>query len=231
MNRPLKPEDVTEWIDMYLSDELNQDERAVFEAALLDDDHLAAQMDEQIQARNLLVKIFQEERLRDDIRKFGHQEHRRLILKNVLKYSSAACLVVFLGMSFLLSSLPVFPDSENDFTVVRSADESVMRADRRLVFDRFFSGQAHIAEGEYALAVANFEKVLEEEDLRSYFREAAEWHLLVAYLKSGRLNNADELYTKFANCSDCEYEVSKLNRWKIWLQIQYSKAVSHDDKA
>lgn len=228
MNRPLKPEDVTEWMDKYLSDELSPEERVFFEAVLLEDDSLAAQLEEQIQARNMLAKIFQEERLREEIRKFGRQENRRILRRNILKYSSAACLVVFLGIFFLLNSLPVFPDSENDFTVVRGADESVMRSDRRMVFDSFFSGQAHIAEGEYALAATNFEQVLQEEDLRPYFREAAEWHLLVAYLKSGKLNKANELYSKFASCTDCEYEVSSINRWKIWLQIKYSQAVSQD---
>lgn len=226
MNRPSKPEEITEWIDRYLSDEMLVEERDFFEAALLEDYQLAAQLEEQMHARNVLDVIFSEEKLRAELRTIQTEEKRRRLLHRVWRYSAAACIVLVGSAFFLLNSLPVFPDSENDFTVIRGADESVMRPDRRLVFDRFFAGQAHIAEGQYAFAVKDFELVLEEQDLRSYFREAAEWHLAVAYLKSGSLTKANELYNRFANCDKCEYEVSRINRWKIWLQIQYSRALS-----
>ncbi len=226
MKRPLNPEEITEWIDRYISDEMERQERTHFEAALLEDYDLAAQLEEQVYARNLLQQVFQEEKLRGQIKAFQKQEKREVLFKAVLKYTAAACLMIMTTLSFLLTSMPVFPDSENDFTVIRGEDESIMRPDRKVVFDRFFAGQAHIAEGRYAAAVRDFEQVLEEKDLRSYFREAAEWHLIVAYLKSGSLSKANELYKQFNMCTDCEYEVSKLNRWKIWLQIQYSRALS-----
>lgn len=226
MNRPTKPEDITEWIDRYLSNEMSDPEQKHFEAAILEDYVLASQLDEQISARNLLTKIFREEHLRAEIRGFQLQERKQTLLRKVWRYTAAACVLIVTGSFFLLTSLPVFPDSENDFTVIRGTDESIMRPDRKIVFDRFFAGQAHIAEGQYGLAVKNFEMVLEENDLRPYFREAAEWHLVVAYLKSGELSQAAELYDRFSNCSDCEYEVSRVNRWKIWLQIQYSRALS-----
>ncbi len=226
MKRPLNPEEITEWIDRYISGEMESQERIHFEAALLEDYDLAAQLEEQVYARNLLERVFQEEKLRGQIKTFQKQEKREVFFKAVLKYSVAACLLIITTFSFLLTSMPVFPDSENDFTVIRGEDESIMRPDRKVVFDRFFAGQAHIAEGQYAAAVRDFEQVLEEKDLRSYFREAAEWHLVVAYLKSGSLSKANDLYRQFNTCNDCEYEVSKLNRWKIWLQIQYSRALS-----
>lgn len=226
MNRPTNPEDITEWIDKYISNEMSDPEREIFEAAILEDYALAAQLEEQIYARNLLIKIFKEERLREEIKGFQRKEKKQHIFRQFLRYSAAACILIVGGAFFLLKSLPVFPDSENDFTVIRGADESVMRPDRKIIFDRFFAGQAHIAEGQYGLAVVNFEQVLNEKDLRSYFREAAEWHLVVAYLKSGSLQKANELFIRFNNCTDCEYEVSRINRWKIWLQIQASMALS-----
>ncbi len=226
MERPRNPEEVTEWIDRYISGEMDGQECTHFEAAVLEDYDLAAQLEEQICARNLLEKVFQEERLRGQIRAFQKQEKKEVFVRKLVKYTAAACLVIMTGLSFMITSMPVFPDSENDFTVIRGEDESVMRPDRKVVFDRFFDGQAHIAEGQYASAVKDFEQVLGEEDLRSYFREAAEWHLIVAYLKSGNLNKANDLYKQFNNCTGCEYEVSKLNRWKIWLQIQCSRALS-----
>ena len=226
MKRPQNPEEITDWIDRYISGEMEDQERMHFEAAILEDYDLAAQLEEQVCARNLLEKVFQEERLRGQIRAFQRQEKREVLFRTIVKYTAAACLIVMTGLSFLVTSMPVFPDSENDFTVIRGEDESIMRPDRKVVFDRFFAGQAHIAEGQYASAVKDFEQVLEEQDLRSYFREAAEWHLVVAYLKSGSLSKANDLYKQFNNCTDCEYEVSRLNRWKIWLQIQYSRAFS-----
>ncbi|GAA4439289.1 hypothetical protein GCM10023091_21250 [Ravibacter arvi] len=226
MKKPGTPEDITDWIDQYLSDAMSCDERRHFEAAVLEDNGLAGQLEEQAVARNILHEVFTEEKLRNQIRILQRQERRWTIYRRVLKYAGAACVIAVSCLSFLLTSLPVFPDSENDFTVIRGADESVMRPDRRAVFDRFFAGQAHIAEGQYAAAVGDFETVLENQDLRSYFREAAEWHLVVAYLKSGSLSKADQLYRQFNECQDCEYQVSKVNRWKIWLQIQYSRALS-----
>lgn len=226
MKRPQNPEEITDWIDRYISGEMEDQERMHFEAAILEDYDLAAQLEEQVCARNLLEKVFQEERLRGQIRAFQRQEKREVLFRTIVKYTAAACLIIMTGLSFLVTSMPVFPDSENDFTVIRGEDESIMRPDRKVVFDRFFAGQAHIEEGQYASAVKDFEQVLEEQDLRSYFREAAEWHLVVAYLKSGSLSKANDLYKQFNNCTDCEYEVSRLNRWKIWLQIQYSRAFS-----
>lgn len=226
MNKPTKPEEITEWIDRYISEEMDSRERMLFEAALLEDYKLASQLEEQIYMRSVLEEVFIEERLRAQIKALQKEEKTQVFVRKLLKYSAVACVVLVACFSFLLNSLPVFPDSENDFTVIRGADESVMRPDRRIVFDRFFAGQAHIAEGQYAAAVRDFELVLQEQDLRSYFREAAEWHLIVAYLKSGSLNKAGQLYQRFSNCKNCEYEVSRMNRWKIWLQIQYSRALS-----
>lgn len=226
MNKPQNPGEITEWIDRYISGKMNSIERDHFEAALLKDYHLALQLEEQIQAREMLDKLFMEERLRDQIKTMQRKDRRIQVFQRMGRYVAAASILVICALTILVNSNPVFPDSENDFTVIRSADESVIQPERRLVFDHFFAGQAHLAEGEYALAVRNFENVLEEEDLRPYFREAAQWHLAIAYLKSGNIKKADSIYTQFKNCESCVYHVSGLNRFKIWLQINYARSKS-----
>jgi len=226
MNKPLNPGEITEWVDRYISGTMNKIEREHFEAALLDDYYLATQLEEQIQARELLDQLFLEERLRDQIREMQKNDRRKQVVQRVSRYAAAAIVLFVCTLSILINSNPVFPDSENDFTVIRGADETVILPDRKMVFDHFFAGQAHLAEGEYSLAVKNFEQVLKEEDIRPYFKEAAQWHLVLAYLKNGNLEKADSVYTQFKNCDECVYQVSDLNRFKIWLQIHYARVKS-----
>ncbi len=114
------------------------------------------------------------------------------------------------------------PGAENDFNATRSPGNTVPDK-QRIAFQRFFDGQAHLAEGLNLLAVQDSEQVLRATDIRPYFREAAQWHLAVAYLKSGQPRRAAHVLNALTDCIDCEYPVSTLDRWKLRWQIQWAE--------
>lgn len=223
MKRPDNKEEQLEWIERYVLGKMSPDEVDYFESEAKKDPQLQKDMEDFQQTNQLIEEAFLEEGAISALKKLqsGDKQEEKSI--PLFRYLSIAAAVSILFIAYLSISLPDFPDSENDFTVVRSTNSTSMLPGQRAVFDQFFEGQAHIVEGQYVLAVRNFEKVLESDDLRPYFKEAAQWHLIVAYLKSGDLSRAQQLYKQFDNCMDCEYHVSTVTRWKIWWQINWQK--------
>jgi len=226
MKRPDNKMEEHEWIERYALGRMSVEENLHFEDELKKDVQLAQELKELQETYRLIKEAFLEESAISTIQRLQADDSG--ISKTVPLYRYfflAAASVTILFISYLSLSMPEFPDSENDFTVVRSTNATTMPPDQRIIFDQFFEGQAHIVEGQYVMAVRNFEKVLESDNLRPYFREAAQWHLIVAYLKSGDLARAQQLYKRFEDCVECEYQVSSVNRWKIWWQIHWKNLV------
>ena len=225
MKRPDNKLEEQEWIERYVLGKMAPDERLYFENEAHNDPKLRQEMKEFEHTQQLIEEALLEESALSTLRRLQASETKKGRIIPFFRYFSVAAAVAALFVAYLSISMPDFPDSENDFTVVRSTNATSMPPEQKKVFDEFFEGQAHIVEGQYVMAVRNFERVLESDDLRPYFREAAQWHLIVAYLKSGDLSRAQQLYKRFDNCVDCEYQVSPVNRWKIWWQIYWQKFV------
>jgi len=225
MKRPDNKLEEHEWIEQYVKGKMTSEEKSDFENEVRDDTELALEVKHFQRTHLLIEEAFLEEGALATIRSLQASDRKKEKTVHIFRYFSIAASISILFIAYLSLSMPEFPDSENDFTVVRSTNATSMSANQRAVFDQFFEGQAHIVEGQYVMAVRNFEKVLESDDLRPYFREAAQWHLIVAYMKSGDLSRAQKLYKNFDNCTDCEYQVSRVNRWKIWWQINLQKLV------
>lgn len=225
MKRPQVKSEEKDWIESYVLGKMSQDDSRHFEDEMAHDTKLAFEHKTQQKIHLFLQQAFLEESAMDTIKKLQRQDRRKVKLIPLYRLLAVAASVSVLFVAYLSLSIPEFPDSENDFTVVRSTNASSMPPGQRIVFDQFFDGQAHIVEGQYIMAVRNFENVLEAQNLRPYFREAAQWHLILAYLKSGDISRAKNLYEHFENCLDCEYQVSPINRWKIWWQIYWQKMV------
>jgi hypothetical protein len=226
MKRPTDKVEEQAWIERYLQGNMPHEEILFFENELTKDPELTHQMEQLKNIHQLLHEAFLQEQALNTLRELQLKErlrHKTFTFTRYVALAAAACIAFVAYLSF---SMARFPDSENDLTVVRGANTSSMPPEQRQVFDQFFEGQAHIVEGQYVLAVRNFETVLESNDLRPYFREAAEWHLIVAYLKSGDVSRAENLYKRFDDCLECEYHVSAINRWKIWWQINVQKLTS-----
>lgn len=223
MKRPNDKEEEQEWIEQYLLGKMTREESAAFEEELHKDNNLRIEMEKVKKVHHRFQEVFLEHQAIATIKRLQATDRRRTKVFTVFKYigfMAAACAAFIIYLSFSPSR---FPDSENDFTVVRKTNATTMSPQQRYIFNQFFEGQAHIAEGQYTLAIKNLEEVVNFNDLRPYFREAAQWHLAIAYLKSGNAARAEQLYHQFEDCMECEYPVSDVDRWKVWWQIQRAK--------
>lgn len=226
MKRPTDKQQEHEWIERYLNGQMTDDERAEVDAEMQADPTLQTEVIQLKRTHDLMNEAFLEQRAVAVLKRLQQQNRQRIQRIRLVSRS----LVGVAGVGFLLllylSFTPVvFPNSENDINVTRSLadDSSTLAVAQKRTFSQFFEGQAHLTEGQYALAVKNFEQVLRASDIRPYFREAAQWHLAVAYLKSGEPEKAERIYDQFRQCIDCEYPIKAVNRWKIWWQIKWAQ--------
>ena len=130
----------------------------------------------------------------------------------------AACLAFLLYLSFGSIQLP---PTDYDLQVMRDTDPIQMDTVQKVAFDAFFTGQAGMAEGKFNEATQHFEQVLKATQIRPYFREAAEWHLVVSCFKSGQYVKSEKYLTQLEACDACEYEVGRVEKWKVKWQLYW----------
>ncbi|MCP9767096.1 hypothetical protein EGI22_04185 [Lacihabitans sp. LS3-19] len=213
-----------EWIENFLLDRLSLEERSkVLEKIKIDPDFKTSV--ENYSKTHIFIKDMKlEEILKNKLVELQNKDRSQFVLKRRLKYFvSVASIAAIIFIVFLSGTEVVFPDTENDFNITRGIDTSAYTIEQKYAFSTFFDGQAHLAEGQYLLASQDFEKSLLVTNTRPYFREAAQWHLAVAYLKSEQVQKAEKIYTQLSDCDDCEYPVSKISKWKLWVKIQLKK--------
>ncbi|MBD2756901.1 PgaA family protein [Spirosoma validum] len=224
MKRPADKLDEQDWIERYLNDQMPADERTSVEAEMNADPDFREEVTSLKRTHEIMHEAFLQQRAIGRIKQLQHQAkyqtHRiRLVRRSMVSFATV-CVLFIAYLSFTPVS---FPDSENDFSVTRSlSDDSVVVAQKR-IFEQFFEGQMHLVDGQYALAVKSFEQIVHVTDIRPYFREAVQWHLAVAYLKSGQPDKANRIYDQYAHCIDCEYRIGLVNRWKLWWQIKWAQ--------
>ena len=226
MNRPTNKEQEHDWIERYLTGQMLPVERAVVEKIMQTDADFNQEVALLNRAHKLMQEAFLEQQAIATIKELQARNRQRTQRIRLVKRSVGSLMAVGLLVVAYLSLTPVaLPDSGNDLTVTRSlADDSVSM--HNLAFTQFIEGQSHLMNGQVALAVKNFEKVATTSDIRPYFREAAQWHLAVAYLKSGQPEKAERMYDQLARCIDCEYSVGFTSRWQLWWQIKWAQLLS-----
>ncbi|MVM39554.1 tetratricopeptide repeat protein [Spirosoma sp. HMF3257] len=224
MKRPTDKQDEHYWIERYLQNQMTADERVYIEREMQIDPTLKQEVDLLKRTYDLMHEAFLEQQAIATLKRLQAQTrvriHRIRLLKRSFLGATALAAMFVLYVSFTPIS---FPDSENDISVTRSLSDDSTAIKQKQVFEQFFEGQTHLAEGQYALAVKNFEQVVNVTTIRPYFREAAQWHLAVAYLKSGQPDKAERIYDQFVHCIDCEYQINQINRWKFWWQIKWAQ--------
>ena len=218
MKTPTNEEELIEYIEKYMSGKMNQTESAFFENELKTDDSFKQKFNSYKHTYQYMQEAFIQKSAIRTMNVLRRQRELQRTILGTISTALAACLIIISYLSFVPIS---FPDSENDPNVIRSTESSQaanMNLEQKEAFEQFFEGQAHIAEGKYLLAVTNFENVLKTRNLRVYFIEAAQWHLVVALAKSNNPIKAEKMLNTLDNCTECEYPVGFLNRMKIkWL--------------
>lgn len=224
-------QDEFEEIEAYILNKLDGNHRKSIELKIQNDPQYAATVESIRQTITLVSDAFLEQNAIDTIKTLQQADRAKMLmvyttkrnipLKAFVPFAAAAAMMLLVSY-FMFSSID-FPDTENDFYVTRGIDTTKFNPEQRMAFSQFFDGQAHLAEGQYLLAVKDFESSINVKNIRPYFREATQWHLALAYTKSGQALKAEKIFAQLNNCSDCEYPVSTLNRWKLWLRIQWAK--------
>ncbi|MBA4850561.1 hypothetical protein [Emticicia sp. BO119] len=224
--RPTNEQEEFEWIEDYLLGKLNQKDTLFFEEELKKDIELTKKVEEIRKTLNLLKESVIQEQVLKTIKNLQNRERRlhKFSPFRIIRYAAGASMAASIIFMLYISLVSVhLPDTENDFNVTRGIDSTKLTPEQRTAFNSFFDGQAHLVEGSYLLAVKDFQRSLQVKNIRPYFKEAAEWHLALAYIKSNQPYKAEEIYKKFEDCTDCEYPIDKLNRWKIWWRILWAK--------
>lgn len=227
MERPTDQLHEWEWIERYWAGQLPAAEKAFFEQLMTEDARFAQEAASLRHGVDMLETARMEQHIRQSLRRL-HDTDRRTRLTRVRWFGVggglvAACVGVLLFLSFRSVTLPGY---ENDWEVIRDL-RGAYRTDstdhlslvRKQTFDLFFEAQALLSEGQPGPAAQRFEQVLNFPNLRPYFREAVQWHLVVCYLKAGQPGKARELY---GQVKDKEaYDIGLIDRWqigwKIWL--------------
>ncbi len=225
----MTPEDdaVERWeeIEKYLDGTLSERDQHQFEQMMKQQADLNREVEVARRLRTAITAYSTEQRMLNTLNRLQGREARAGRAPRRLRgwYATglaAACLAGLLYFSFVPVSLP---DAGYDITVIRNADAPALTPAQRRTFEQFFAGQARMAEGQYVQAAGHFRQVLQNQDLRPYFREAAQWHLAVAYLRSNQPRRAQTLYASLAQCDACEYRVDWLNRTKLKWQITWQQ--------
>jgi anti-sigma factor RsiW len=220
-------DEINRWeeIEKYLNGQMTGEEKRRYDRLLAQDAGWRREVDAARRLRAAIGAYSVEQRMLDTLQRLQREEApgrpaRSRRLRWYFTGLAAACLAGLLYFTFVPVSLP---EAGYDITVIRSAEPASLPTEQRLAFEQFFVGQAHMAEGQYVQAAGNFEHVLQTPDLRPYFREAAQWHLAVSYLRSGQPRKAGRLYRLLDNCDTCEYRVNWLTHAKMRWQLTWQQ--------
>ncbi len=214
-----------ELIEKYCNNTLSPSEILEFEELYKNDSTLAEEVEEYKKIVDLLRMSSVEKTILSTLERLENED-RALEVSPIKSYKAAffllittlaACVIFVLYASLTAVQLP---DFENDLTIVRNTEQSVLNSDDKEVLENLNIGQRCFKDGNFSKAVEHFENVLDSQNtIRPYYQEAAEWHLIVSYLKNDQVKEAKMLYKKMDNLSECVYPISSLDKIKLWWQI------------
>lgn len=226
MKRPVGQLNEWEWIEKYWSGKMSPEEKNFFEKEMERDHDFAREAESLRDGVRLLEEARFEENARRTLARLSDETRNRRKNTRVLTLSfglsAAACVAFALFLSYAPLQLPA---QENDLSILRdfrnkfkTDSTNNLTLIKKQAFDLFFEGQSYLAEGQSQLAQQRFEKVLTYNDLRPYFKEAAQWHLVLCYIKNNELEKADATYSQLGNSR--EYKVDTIEKWKVWLHLK-----------
>lgn len=212
-----------EQLEDYLMGRMEESQSRQLEEQMKTDRQLTGDFDEVRRAHSMLKDAFVEQQMRDTLQRLRIEERLQPTMwynsvnwRRIAVWTAVACLLL---VGYLSLSPIMLPEAGYDVRALRGIDTTQLPPQQRTAFANFFEGQVRMVEGDYVLAAHHFENVLLVDDLRPYFREAAEWHLAVSYLRSRQLNRASQLYKRLKECEPCNYKVGWLERRKMEWQL------------
>lgn len=216
-----------ELIERYYAHTLPQTDRVRLEERMAVDPDFRAEAEAWQQSDRALRKLALSRLVRQTVR----QESHRLKWRKRIRLGVGALTTVCVALCSILFSTVDIATYQQDLTLLRqmrldSAQRVPARTPRQQAFySDFFEGQAFLADGQPALAIPLFERVLAMPNLRPYFRQAVEWQLINAYLLAGQPENADTTYERLVALGEPIYPIRDLDRWRVRWQIGWRKLV------
>jgi hypothetical protein len=127
-------------------------------------------------------------------------------------FAAAACAVFMIYLS-------VSPISTPDATNLSERGNSTeLDSLQKLEFGYYLQGQKALSEGKNQDAIVMFKKVMEAKNIRPYYKDASLWFSAVANSKMGNDAKVNEILKQIDSQVDFKYEISRMDRWKIWLR-------------
>ena len=211
-----------ELIDRYLDGACNEDELHLFEQRYEDDPVFAEKADAMRSIRDAMNYMHDEDRVRTLLSKIKKEKNRKAqFSRRFLRITGAAFATAASFVLFLADSPIRIPAKTQEIRVVRNLQNAYqndsLEIEKKKVFGLFFEAQSYLAEGELQPAILRLEELTEIKELRPYFREAVQWHLVVAHLKNGNPERAQLFYNQLNQPE--EYPIPLIDRWKVWWQL------------
>ncbi len=132
-----------------------------------------------------------------------------------LAFWSAAASCIALLLYFSLAPVHLTP-IEDDLLLIRGTETT---AGTSSIYALLLEGQEALQNKNYLGAAQRFESVLRADDLRDYYRQAAQWHLVLAYRHSGQPRKARIVMRELSDQDHQEYPIDFIERWKLYVQV------------
>jgi hypothetical protein len=227
-------EELQQHIEDYLNDRLDATTKADFEARMAVDTDLREevvklQLLRQIAKRNATrekIKAIQTEKISEwkaeatDNEEITDETERAKpklkIWRNFGTFAAAASVALVMYLNFSSISMP------NEATLSERGNGAELDSIQKVNFENYLTAQKALQSGDNATAISYFEKVANATEIRPYYKDASTWFLAVANVEKSP-KKAEELMQNILSKQDFKYEVSLLDKARMWTKIQVSK--------
>jgi hypothetical protein len=217
--------EILDQIQQYLSQQMSEEERADFTQKIEEDSLLK----DDVEQLTLLKNIAERQRLRDEIKSIHQQkmtewnDSEGVLPVKKLNYwqitggfavAASVAMVCFLTFSDVnykpISSETERGNFENQDLVLKKFDENIKKLENGEVKNS-------------VLLYEDFKKIKAENNLRQYYKDAADWYSVVALVKSGEYQKANELLKNIESKTDYKFGISSVDKWKMKWKILINK--------
>ncbi|GAB3926028.1 anti-sigma factor family protein [Larkinella terrae] len=212
-------------IEAYLAGRLAPAERQQVEEKIQSDSGFSKKVESMRQVTQLLRRADIQQRTQVTLQNLYRQRRQRSRRLTYWYGSGLTTLAACLAFAFYLAFTDVhLPVIEDDLLIVRGREmEERALTSEQSAYGSLLAGQQALKQGNYLKATNYLEKTLRFTDLRPYYREAAQWYLVLAYLYSDQPRRAEGYYQQLQTTDQPQYVVNSIDRWKVYVQIQRQK--------
>jgi hypothetical protein len=217
--------EILDQIQQYLNQQMSEEERIDFMQKIESDSLLK----DDVEKLTLLKNIAERQRLRDEIKSIHQQKMAEwsdseeiLPIKklNFWKITGGFAVAASVAMACFLTF------SDVNYKSISSETERGNIENQDLVLKKFDETIKAIENGDVKNSLNSYEtltKIKARENLRPYYKDAADWYSVVALVKSEEYQKADELLKNIESRTDYKFGISTLDKWKMKWKILIHK--------